>query len=845
MKHLKFQPPCACEYCLRQYRSPDLLGPLFNYRGHLELEEVETLVKSHKQSIEKDRRFIHAALSVHGDLMVKKWRRDRKQREKWLKKVYPNIPSLDTPAINIAMNGGLPPGADLATYRTTFLLPYLTLQSLVEDASRMIGMLFHRATAELGDWVLFDESELQDSWNHGILTEKSAHGCIKLHGADLGTLKAFDADSVHRRIFHGAPRALLILDAQRILFEFMRQLVTTILDDKDKIGKIASTPDTSTLTIGDKFSRYLSNRTTRLSSRPAFGRIYGEQPFTTAPRYDIRELISISRDKAAEKQDELWLLQTDLEYVQDRVKFHEKTWFDRGQHSDIPEVTKECKANNLATLITTRPVTEARGWREIYEQCQNIEKEAMFAAPSTDTVGYLSPRYEKALGHLLFLLREELEDMQVNLRRCMRKSPVFQPYFEFKTWQTEDSPIAQGYAIVPREPETLYHRDRLAWCLFMLTVEPMTYSDMAPNAVHAGHDHHFVLQHLDSYISTQPYKESQRIDSVMCRILTDLTAVERMMYLLNLHRPSFRTLSLQEIPERYKVWLVRYNLGSQPRLMSAEEMNLGPAYKRLLESFPPKGIQDEQWLRRRDEAHKKLRLLWEEARDRYYVMYTRVKVLVVLLKPELESMQQCDSKELQEQLEREKIEILTYLEAAKERSLSHHFDAALRLQDSDSSGAQLDVEPRTKIKTRPERTVEGDIPKEIPGLEKLDVEQRVPLYVLSETSPAWKVLSLLFPSAMESDLRASSKAPIDWSDFVSMMQEVGLFGSYRGGSVVTFRGDIFVSGEEGVQKRNINIHKPHPSTEMGPILVRTIGRRFNRRFGWSMDCFQRASTKAT
>ena len=238
-KHLKFQPPCSCDICLHQYRSPDLLGKLFNYEGHLKPEEVEQLVRSHKRSIDQDRLFIHAALSLYGDTILKKWRRDRSTRDKLLRQVYPEIPLLDTPGVYMAMNGKSA-AEDRPKLRKIFLLPYITLEALVEDASRMIGLLVHRATTSLEHWIAFDDIEVQEGWKYGVLTEKSAFGCIDLHGPDFGILKPFDADSVHRRISYSAPRALLILDAQRNFFGFLCQTVTKIINDESRVREIAT-----------------------------------------------------------------------------------------------------------------------------------------------------------------------------------------------------------------------------------------------------------------------------------------------------------------------------------------------------------------------------------------------------------------------------------------------------------------------------------------------------------------------------------------------------------------------------------------------------------------------------
>ena len=92
----------------------------------------------------------------------------------------------------------------------------------------MVGILCHRTTAELGHWIDFDDSKLQEGLKYGRLVENTAHGCVQLHGPSLGTIKDFDADSVHYRLFHSAPRAILILDAQGTLFAFLCHIAVTL-----------------------------------------------------------------------------------------------------------------------------------------------------------------------------------------------------------------------------------------------------------------------------------------------------------------------------------------------------------------------------------------------------------------------------------------------------------------------------------------------------------------------------------------------------------------------------------------------------------------------------------------
>jgi hypothetical protein len=65
------------------------------------------------------------------------------------------------------------------------------------------------------------------------------------------------------------------------------------------------------------------------------------------------------------------------------------------------------------------------------------------------------------------------------------------------------------------------------------------------------------------------------------------------------------------------------------------------------------------------------------------------------------------------------------------------------------------------------------------------------------------------------------------------MGEAGFIASNSGGSIVSFE------YEDG--KRKINFHRPHPEPVIDPIMLRTVGARLNKWFGWTRNTFVLAS----
>lgn len=207
---------------------------------------------------------------------------------------------------------------------------------------------------------------------------------------------------------------------------------------------------------------------------------------------------------------------------------------------------------------------------------------------------------------------------------------------------------------------------------------------------------------------------------------------------------------------------------------------------------------------------------------------------MTLLEPDLLTMKQCDSPDLRVQLEQEKQQFLEHLDKLELSTLNKKLETKLYLHDETTTAFKVDTDVKIKTKTRPENIQDNEAPDPI-QTEQQETHASTVLYTLDDDSIAWKVLPLLFPHPTDSSIR---KAPIEWADFVRTMRELGFLWSHRGGSVVTFRGEISVVGEAVPQKRSIDIHKPHHPAVSGLVLVKTIGRRFDRRFGWDRGCFE-------
>jgi hypothetical protein len=127
------------------------------------------------------------------------------------------------------------------------------------------------------------------------------------------------------------------------------------------------------------------------------------------------------------------------------------------------------------------------------------------------------------------------------------------------------------------------------------------------------------------------------------------------------------------------------------------------------------------------------------------------------------------------------------------------------------------------VKTRGEGHVEENV-----VIEQLETAPIVLASRIIVPKKAYTTFRCMYPQKDEERQRE-----VAWDTFVSNMGEAGFSARNSGGSIVTFESER----AEG----KINFHKPHPDPVIDPIMLRTMGRRLNKWFGWTRETFVLAS----
>ena len=223
--------------------------------------------------------------------------------------------------------------------------------------------------------------------------------------------------------------------------------------------------------------------------------VYTQQAYSSPPCFDIDTMIEIAETKAAEAGDELWLLQTDLDYFHDLLKHHEGAWID-----SMPGVEKFKtfspmeKLDNIGFIMTVKMVIQVRDWQWLLDECRAVKKRMEMPDAKLRMGKPLPVDYERALCGLEYLLRNAQTWYQNSLENLFLKSPEFQSTMKV-TAVGKDYRDSCALSFAFKDYSQLYRKDRTGWCLYNPTRDP---SD--PYTFERS----VVLQHLEKFLETCP-----------------------------------------------------------------------------------------------------------------------------------------------------------------------------------------------------------------------------------------------------------------------------------------------------------------------------------------------------
>lgn len=189
-----YKPPCDCLECAEQYRSVDEQWSAIHclYAGSMTGSEATALSRKFCTSLLVDLQVVRSFLQQHGELINKRWlKKSNTKRKSYLKQLRPNMYESQNSFLDIHMDK-CTDAMSTRQYRETFLVPYMTIETLSKDGPKLLRMIYQRIAHTPEELVTFDNRQILSGWHAGVFEEKFNAGCITLYGKSYGKWSPFN-----------------------------------------------------------------------------------------------------------------------------------------------------------------------------------------------------------------------------------------------------------------------------------------------------------------------------------------------------------------------------------------------------------------------------------------------------------------------------------------------------------------------------------------------------------------------------------------------------------------------------------------------------------------------------
>ncbi|EWG55568.1 hypothetical protein FVEG_17551 [Fusarium verticillioides 7600] len=492
-----------------------------------------------------------------------------------------------------------------------------------------------------------------------------------------------------------------------------------------------------------------------------------------------------------------------LTLANDYMRRHVKLWF-------ATEVFKKASEPQRAMMLAQRIVLEIEShfvWRWIEMECNNVEAVRKRFRDNIHPGMPLPPKYDKALGALELLLVNQVNYWAELLGKLLPHMPGMQKHWNIDRSYASSKAIGLLKRITPDTQEALTN-DPLDWCLVQLQGKPDT---------PLTYDQAMLFAMLRDHLSSNP-SERKRLDEITYQILSDLSTCHEMLITVRLHRPHNSLGSLDGVlaTEHRGFWKICRQLAI------SEE-----AFKRIGTAFVddfyharlPTGSKISERISHFRALRTAVEKFWGSVRA--FVREDLTKSDTSFSSAEAEDLLGVVSAHLSEEYTQEKqqaeAEILTAFKVAdKAQPIDGTFNASFEPSNTSTTIAK----GREKIKTRGEH---GSSASDVTEPRAEDAEEMTKDAIITLPEDLLGVIHLMFPR------KDKAAKDVTWERFVNMMAKAGFTARNNTGSAVAFK-------QRGAGGR-IVFHKPHPADKLDPVLLRIMGKRMAKWFGWKRELF--------
>ncbi|KAK5715019.1 hypothetical protein LTR15_010435 [Elasticomyces elasticus] len=806
--------PGSCTICTAQYFShPYQENP--SWRKLLDMHsdaQAAAAAQGFVDSANKDLALVRERIGTHGDALLKRWtRRSVKKRAELVLKAMPEA-SPDNFAWARMQNdlarsfsaflhecrstsaGGAKAAQKLqdlssayeARSRKMHLLPYCDAQTLSEDPMALLSILHHRANSDSADWVTFDMEQTKLAFEALIACLPYNPHAVVMYGTHYGRLIPWNKQSSHRLDIIGYPRAVVTLEAQSVLAGFLRTMVDLILENDIDVASQGRSQWNALVTSGFHWTPGPLSR--RLDA------------FNAPPQYDLEAVVRMLEERHRAMVDEIEGLQSDPLYFRNhirRIQDNQREFF--ALHLTLTYI--------LWADLLQLALARARFARVIQKQYRGlIQVGRALPLPYACALSLLEEAFADLFeGQLSDLIRLQVYTKTFGdhyVKDQERSGPTREELLRSRPllWNAQQLPLKQKTSPSSR------------W--FLSFVDYLMARDMETSQPPV--DDHLAL-HFSNMIVVSDVLASVRSH----RPRADVAADNEMLQQLRQLQPAGNTSGMkqsgfcmwqgtQEWPSLKPFLDLPLPTNKISRLNMTQHQNLRRAAEQFWDSLADLLRSDIQ-ASGADVNHPKSPELM--------VRYGHTQKYKEEVEDEYRSFERAIVNKEEAQARR-----------ARQSSELHANVLSCPLWQSGVStpSAISNLEHKVKVKTRQAAVADSSSSSEADDSRR-SINSPVSRLTLQVRRGSKKVFEKMFP------VPGAQLRDVSWETFVAAMVDAGCSVRLNGGSMFTFK-DIKNS------KASIVFHHRHPDSTVDPSMLKNMGRRLRKWFGWDEETFTSMGT---
>lgn len=831
--HLKAcTAPCECGDCSNSWYTikEQAANQNFCYLSHLSDEAVTERISYLVGEIGDSLSDLLNYLSYHSDHFMRLWKkRSRDKRREVIKMLAPDMAEgIDfffkfaaVPRKFRPFNRDPADNSIDHPIRWKLLLPWLNLDDLSANPSALFALIHYRSTISPSEWATWDSAQLDYSWAQALFDNEFSAKCVSMCISNYGKVTSWSAAAAHRADVLGYPRAVLVLEAQANLFNFLCRLVGKVLQEGN------------TFSFGDKTpmrSRWdeAASAGFRRDGRPkawspfvnqTFSERYtfANQAYSPAPTLHFSQLIALVKAQKALTADDLLDMQYDIHYMRRYIKELRTGTVMRFLSDDVvgPVLARHVKQTfstwqywHFLEEELQHTASVARKHRIDIRRGQSLPQEMNRAMGALELIAVNTVNQHTLFFTELVTLLKGTDDLPRFRAQIRSLFPARAPFRRIKPNETVKIEFR-------RDTLQWIQEDALGWCLANMT---MMHDDWK------GFSHPMLFSFLEHILASENSFQRSRLDTIMMKQLSNLAAAEEVLLAIRMHRPLHSNHALRDFVgiEGRACWMHQAVKDKENvRATDSRADRLGIAGQRFYDDFyrsyaAPHGNKELEAQQSRN-LRKTLEAFWDSVRSFVKGDYAESLLSEQQQATLLEPISAVYTRPYADLMKAEE----TALQNAK-RADDNAADALARLHIRETASPTVENTPKVKTKTRPVISSQTAPDGDNTAVEELPAAREDCIEV---NARAHAVFMQMYPYHAE---EMSKMVP--WEDFVNAMYSAGCVAQNGAGSAVSFEDTLKAKGK-------VVFHKPHPTPKIDPIMLRSIGRRLAKWFGWHRESF--------